>query len=159
MPPADPPHDLLGVLADRWSRAQDPELDAQALVRLTILEARSNVALLDLAVGEEEALSPAALWEIPPILQTPALGAVLGQGALALPAFAGVRRLKPTEADAGLEPADIMTQLYVRITALKALASLRKRGGLKRVRIRNRLENLRTDFTRVVAALARDVKK
>ena len=156
--PSDTLHGLLGPLADRWAKAQDPEQDALALARVTLIEARRNLAVLDVAVGQAQALPPSALWQIPAILETEALGAVLGQGALVTPAFATVRRLKPSDSD-GHDVGDILTQLYVRISALRALASLRKRSELKAVRVRARLTGLRTDIIRVVAVLARDVRK
>jgi len=155
----DPFHDLLGGLTERWAKAQDPTLDALALFRLTALEARCNLALLDLAVGTGEPLPPAALWEIPAVLRTDALQAVLGQGAIATLAFAPLRRLKVSDTAAGPDGADILTHLYMRIAALQGLASLRKRGDLKRVRIRSRLTEIRNDLLRVVTVLAREVRK
>jgi len=156
----DPLHDLLGGLTERWAKAQDPTLDALALLRLTVLEARCNVALLDLAVGPgPPPLPSAALWEIPAMLRTDALHAVLGQGAVATQAFAPLRRLKVPDTAAGPDGADILTHLYTRITALQGLASLRKRGDLKRVRIRSRLTDLQNELARIVGVLAREVRK
>jgi len=159
MSPSDPLHELLGGLAERWGKALDPEQDVQALVRVATLEARRNLAILDLVVGQGAAIPPASLWDIPGMLQTEALQVVLGQGLLTQQAFAGVRRLKATDAGTTPDAADVLTHIYVRIAALQALASVPRRQDLKQLRIRSRLTTLHTDFSRVVAVLGREVKK
>lgn len=54
---------------------------------------------------------------------------------------------------------DLLGSLAERWAKAQVLALLRKRAGLKGVRIKSRLTSLRADFSRVIAVLARDVKK
>jgi hypothetical protein len=152
-------HEVLGTLQDRWAKAQDPELDAQTLIRLMQLEARQNLAVLELALGNPGRTPASALWEIPAVLSTDALAVVLGQGALASGGLVALRRLRPTGAEGDPAATDILTHLFIGITALRALASARKRGALRGIRIKSRLGEIRTDLNRIVAALSREAKK
>jgi hypothetical protein len=152
-------HEVLETIQDRWAKAQDPELDAQTLARLTQLEARRNLAVLELVLGDAGRAPTSLLWEIPAVLSTEALAAVLGQGAIASGGLVALRRLRPTGSEGDPAATDILTHLYIGITALRALASVRKRGPLKGVRIKTRLGEIRTDLNRIVAALSREAKK
>lgn len=159
MPPDDSDHAVLRGLAERWSRGQDPDFDPEALARLTLLEARHNLAVLELLGAPETSLPAQTLWEVPALLSTSALETALGHGTIATPAFASLRRLRPPAADSTPEASDILTRLYVEIGALRTLAALRQNGDLKGMRIRSRLTALRLELARVVVTLAREPRK
>jgi len=149
---------LFGSVFDRWSKAQQAHLDAAALVRLLRLEACRNRAVLEVAVGMKEPLAVSALWKVPAVLETEVMETVLGRDERAHEALAKVRELKATDTqgedeDAG-DPVDLLTRLYVRTTTLQSLSVLHRRNALTSVRIKQRLDNLRTDFVRLVRALS-----
>jgi hypothetical protein len=145
---------LLSGLVDRWSRVRNANLDAEALVRLLLLEARRNREILTVAVGAKEPLPPSVLWEVPLVLQTEVIEAVLGQGEVSANALTAVRRLKASGSENDLEGVDLLTNIYVRMVALQGLGTINKRNALAKVRIELRLKNLRSDLERLIKTLS-----
>ena len=145
---------LLGGLVDRWARARNANVDAAALVRLLLLEARRNREVLKVAVGGKEPLPHSALWDVPLILETEVIETLLGQGPVASQALAAVQDLEVSDRADGPDGVDFLTNIYVRLAALQGLAALNRRSGLTKVRIERRLKNLHSDFDQLVRVLA-----
>lgn len=146
---------LFGGIIDRWRNVQASKLDEKAMVRLLMLECRRNLSVLQVAIGQKEPLSTKALWLIPTVLQTDALEAVLSQGKTATGAFELLANLSPNTNLVRGANAGILSNIYVRITALQSLCAINEHAPLPRVNLKLRLTNLNNDIKTVVLALAR----
>ena len=144
---------IVGGLIGRWAAAKNAKLDAKALVRLLLLEARRNLELIDAGLRAEEDGSDTVLWEVTALLHVEVVETILGQGEISAKAFADVRTLKLTDPEDGRDGADLLTSLYVRVTSLQSIAVLNSQSPLRRVRTKVRLKNMRDDFLRLVQAL------
>lgn len=149
---------LFGGIVDRWTKANNAELDADALVRMVLLEARRNLSVLDATIRGEDAVEPQEFWEVPDLLQVEAIEAVLGKGEGATQAFGKLKNLRISEPESALDGGDLLTSLYVRTAAIQALAHLNRKSKLKKVQIKRRLDNLRKDTLTLVQELARHAK-
>lgn len=149
--------DLFGNLVDRWTRAKNANLDAAAVVRLLLLEARRNREILNVAVGAKDSLPISALWHVPLVLQSDVIETVLGQGQAASHALLAVRKLSVSDVADGQDGVDFLTNIYVRLVALQGLATLNRSGGLAKVKIALRLKNLRADLDQLVRVLSHQV--
>ena len=149
---------VTGVI-DRWAAAKNAKLDAKALVRLLLLEARRNLAILDATIGAEDADSHARSWQAATVLQVEVIETILGQGETSAKAFSEVEKLRISDPDEGQDGADFLTSLYVRVTALQSLALLNRKTPLKKVRIELRLKNMRNDFLLLVKTLNKSAEK
>src|SRR5450759_2972903 len=112
---------LLRNLLDRYSEAQKTRIDTTALIRLLIIEARRNGAVLNVAVGHKEPLSISALWDVPAVLQVDVLEALLSRDARSDKALKQIAALKPTVRADGDDDSSAVTlamSLYVRTTTL-----------------------------------------
>lgn len=148
---------LPSSLLSRYEQWQRAKLDARALLQLLLLEARRNIAILDVAVGAVEPLDNDALWEVPTILSTEVLEALLSRDTRSEKALDSLRRLPPTTPD-GDDP-DAMTltlRIHTRATALQALSRLNQKSPLSKVRIKTRIENLRRDWVALSIRLAQE---
>lgn len=145
---------LFEGLLDRWVRAKNANMDAAAVVRLLLLEARRNREILNVAVGAKESLPASALWRVPLVMQSDLLEFVLGQGEVANKALVAVRKAKPSDAADDQDGVDFLTNIYVRMVALQGLASLNQQEGLSEVRIELRLKNLRADLSQLIRVLS-----
>lgn len=145
---------LFEGMLDRWVRAKNANVDAGAVVRLLLLEARRNREILNVAVGAKESLPVSALWRVPLVMQSDLLEFVLGQGEVANQALVAVRKANLSDADDAQDGVDFLTNIYVRMVALQGLASLNQQEGLSEVRIELRLKNLRADLSQLIKALS-----
>lgn len=145
---------FVGGIIDRWTRAKAAKVDAAALVRLLRLEARRNLAVLEVTSGRHDAFEGERLWEVATVLEVEVLEAVLGQGETAMKAFRALRTLPVHESEDTRDGADFLTSLYVRIKTLQSLALLNAKGPLSWVRVDTRLGNLRQDTLALVKALS-----
>lgn len=145
---------LVGGVIERWRRTKAAKVDAAALLRLLRLEARRNLAILEVTVGRHDALEVERLWDVAAVLNVEVLEAVLGQGETAIQAFQALRTLPVYEPEDTRDGADFLTSLYVRINTLQSLALLNAKGPLSWVRVDTRLGNLRQDTLALVKALA-----
>lgn len=151
-----PAKELIGNLLERYWRTQDKKIDTNAVLRLLVIEARRNLAVLDVAVARKAALPAGALWNVPMVLRIEVLEALLSRDVRsdkALKTIAGFTSKR--QADGSDEPgtASLAMSLYVRTTALQALCTLNRKSGLDRVQIKLRLERLREDFIHFTRAL------
>jgi len=151
---ADVARNLFGGLVDRWARARNAKVDAEALVRLLLMELRHNLAVLEVTVGRDDGIDSGMLWEIPLALHSEVLETVLGQGEVAAKAFSTLKNISTSESDLDAGTAGILTNVYVRMVSLRSLALLNRKSTLNKVQIDRRLRNLRTDLAQVVRALA-----
>lgn len=143
----------VGGLVDRWQKATLAKIGGQALLRLLVLEARRNLGVLDVAVGGSAEASPELLWDIPGLLQTEMLETVLGQGDEANRALKAIRNLPVPGEDEGRDHGHFLMTLYVRISVLKSLSSLRPTHELANVRLQLRLSNIRESLVALVKNL------
>jgi hypothetical protein len=146
--------DLFGGLVDRWAKAHTAKIDAKALVRLLRLEARRNLAILDVAVARAVILPPPALWAVPELVQTEIIETLLGRGDEANRALGILRKLNVEKDEDSLDTDDFLTNLYVRVTSLQSLALLNRQTPLESVQIQRRLMALRQEYIRLVKTLA-----
>lgn len=150
---------LVGSLIDRYRQSAEVRVDADALMRLLLLEARRNAEVLRVVVGGSEPCAPDVLWGSVPLLSVEVLEALLSRDVNATRALAALRGLTttPESDDDSVDVPDAATfamRLYVRATALAALATLNSHTPLPSVRIALRLRNLHKDYVRLLGALA-----
>jgi hypothetical protein len=152
--------DLLSVassLFDRWRHYLSLRDEGEALVRLSAIECRRNLGLLSaLRLDETASQSDPDFPAVAELLETSALEALFAVG----PAEKRARELLSQTPEAEGEdkepdlPAELLLRIYVRITAMQKLLTLVRAGkGLRDLRWRTRLLNLKSDLRQAVGLL------
>ena len=144
---------------DRYLKMRAAKLDAKALRRMLLLEVRYNLAILDVAVGRKAPLAEDALWNVPSLLQTEMLEAVLGSSKEAEVLTKQMKGIKIEDKDLISETSGVIANIYARIVALQGLGVLNRRVGLQSVKIELRLKNLHTSLKALRESLAAQNKE
>ena len=150
---------LATSLIDRWVAGKRARLNAKALVRLLRLEARRNLAILDVAIRIDGPDSAPQLWEAATLLQVEVIETILGQGEISARAFREVEKLRISDPEKGQDGAGFLMSLYVRVISLRALAHLNSKSPLRTVKIELRLKHMRDDFLDLVKTLNKSAEK
>ena len=112
-------------------RQKNAKLDAKALGRLLLLEARRNLAILDATIHTDDPESPTRCWQAATILQVEVIETILGQGETSAKAFSEVEKLRISDPEKGQDGAGFLMSLYVRVISLRALAQLNSKTPLR----------------------------
>lgn len=158
---------------DRIRQSRQEDLDHEAIRRLLYVEARQNLALLgtlkldDSVPQQDLALRKAAL-----LLSSQGLEGVVAAGGTAAKAFEKLQSV--TVSDEGEEDpevnspiTDTMSRLLVRLVNVRQLAAIYEEldaqdgaspAGLRNIRFRTRLRNIRRSFVEIVETLASQAK-
>lgn len=142
------------TLLDRAVKARQAGFDAQALMRLALLEARRNASILDVAIHRKAVLPTAQLWAVALELQTGALEALLGGGAEAARALKALAEVEAGDRTRFVR--EDAESIYVRIQTLQALAAINRKATLERVALNVRLDNIGVDLLRFIRAATGD---